>query len=70
MGLLRSADWLAAQGVRGVGDRAGLDLPELDVEGEFRVVAIGECPEIETGPGPEASVVGRSLYTNLHARLR
>jgi len=40
VGLLRSREWLAAQGIRRVGDRVRLELRELDVDGLFQVMAI------------------------------
>jgi hypothetical protein len=49
--LLRPVAWLAAQGVRGAGDRTVLDLPEMDASGVFQVLAVGACPAVEGGPG-------------------
>ncbi|QJW92531.1 hypothetical protein [Frigoriglobus tundricola] len=50
-GLLRSRDWMRAQGGSRVGDRTVLELPEMGVSGVFQVVAVDPCPEIEAGPG-------------------
>jgi len=57
VGLLRSREWLAAQGIRRVGDRVRLELRELDVDGLFQVMAIKACPEIAAGPGRVVTAV-------------
>ncbi|HXD85326.1 MAG TPA: polymorphic toxin-type HINT domain-containing protein [Urbifossiella sp.] len=48
VGLLRPMSWL---GESEVGDATELNLPEMGAEGEFQVMAIERCPEIELGPG-------------------
>jgi len=50
-------EWLAAQGIRRVGDRVRLELRELDVDGLFQVMAIKACPEIAAGPGRVVTAV-------------
>ena len=51
VGLLRPAGWLAALGIRGSGDVAILDLPEMGAAGAFAVRSVGPCPAIAGGAG-------------------
>lgn len=48
--LLRILDWFYLSQTD-VGETLWLDMPEMGVEGAALVEAIGDCPEIETGPG-------------------
>ena len=51
VGHLRSLEWIAEAGITEVGDIVEMDLPEMGADGEFQVMAIEPCPEIEPGPG-------------------
>lgn len=48
---MRPLSWLEERGITQVGSWTALSMPEMGAEGEFQVVEIGPCPEIEDGPG-------------------
>ena len=48
--MLRSVDWLAAEGAE-VGGTVYLDMPEMGVQGRARVAAVEPCPPITEAEG-------------------
>lgn len=59
--LLRPLEWFQATGLR-AGSEFALDLPDMDISGTARVVAIGPCPEVEK-PAPGGQIVTGTFVT-------
>lgn len=66
IGLLRSLDWIEKHGAH-VGGAIFLDLPEIGVEGEADVLAIGPCPPLEEGEDRLVTGTFRHTLTEVYA---
>ena len=64
--VLRSAQWLKAEGIEGPGDQSYVELDELEVSGRARVVALRPAPRIASGCG--RLVMGTLTHLNNDVR--